>query len=64
MTALAAYTLFGLDALGNELEEPFSLGANALPINALTEVIEIDLKEALSETDIPPSPQPKDYVLM
>lgn len=64
VTALAAYTLFGLDALGNELEEPFSLGANALPINALTEVIEIDLKEALSETDIPPSPQPKDYVLM
>lgn len=64
VTALAAYTLFGLDALGNELEEPFSLGANALPINALTEVIEIDLKEALSETDIPPSPLPKDYVLM
>jgi len=64
VTALAAYTLFGLDALGNELEEPFSLGANALPINALTEVIEIDLKEALNETNIPPSPLPKDYVLM
>ena len=64
VTALAAYTLFGLDALGNELEEPFSLGANALPINALTEVIEIDLKEALNETNIPPSPQPKDFVLM
>ncbi len=64
VTALAAYTLFGLDALGNELEEPFSLGANALPINALTEVIEIDLQEALNETNIPPSPLPKDYVLM
>lgn len=64
VTALAAYTLFGLDALGNELEEPFSLGANALPINALTDLIEIDLKEALHETEIPPSPQPKDYVLM
>lgn len=64
VTALAAYTLFGLDALGNELEEPFSLGANALPINALTEVIEIDLKEALQETDIQPSPLPKDFVLM
>ncbi|MFQ6403670.1 bestrophin family protein [Methylophilus sp. 'Pure River'] len=64
VTALAAYTLFGLDALGNELEEPFSLGANALPINALTDMIEIDLKEALRESDIPPSPQPKDFVLM
>lgn len=64
VTALVAYTLFGLDALGNELEEPFSLGANALPINALTEVIEIDLKEALNEIYIPPSPLPKDFVLM
>ena len=64
VTALAAYTLFGLDALGNELEEPFSLGANALPINALTDVIEIDLREALGEKDIPPLPIPKDFVLM
>jgi ion channel-forming bestrophin family protein len=64
VTALAAYTLFGLDALGNELEEPFSLGANALPINALTDVIEIDLREALGEKDIPPLPTPKDFVLM
>lgn len=64
VTALAAYTLFGLDALGNELEEPFSLGANALPINALTDVIEIDLREALGEKDIPPLPTPRDFVLM
>jgi len=30
----------------------------------LTDMIEIDLKEALRESDIPPSPQPKDFVLM
>lgn len=64
VTALAAYTLFGLDALGNELEEPFSLEVNALPINALTEMIAIDFKEALGESAIPPVPSPKDFVLM
>lgn len=64
VTALAAYTFFGLDALGNELEEPFAMGANALPISALADVIEIETKEALGDTDIPPLPTPKDFVLM
>lgn len=64
VTALAAYTLFGLDALGNELEEPFSQLNNALPINALTEMIEIDIKETLGDDDAPPLPIAHDYLLM
>lgn len=64
VTALAAYTLFGLDALGNELEEPFAPIANALPINALTEIIDIELREALGESDLPTLPTPKEFVWM
>jgi ion channel-forming bestrophin family protein len=64
VTALAAYTLFGLDALGNELEEPFAPIANALPINALTDLIEIELREALGDEVLPASPMPKEFVLM
>lgn len=64
VTALAAYTLFGLDALGNELEEPFSQLNNALPINALTEMIEIDIKETLGDDNAPPLPIAHDYLLM
>ncbi|MFQ6333833.1 bestrophin family protein [Methylophilus sp. 3sh_L] len=64
VTALAAYTLFGLDALGNELEEPFAPIANALPINALTEIIDIELREALGQHDLPDLPIPKEFVLM
>ncbi|MFD0928853.1 bestrophin family protein [Methylophilus glucosoxydans] len=64
VTALAAYTLFGLDALGNELEEPFAPIANALPINALTEVIDIELMEALGQSDLPALPTAKEFVLM
>jgi putative membrane protein len=64
VTALAAYTLFGLDALGNQLEEPFAPIANALPINALTEIIDIELREALGQHDLPALPIPKEFVLM
>ncbi|WP_029147725.1 bestrophin family protein [Methylophilus sp. 5] len=64
VTALAAYTLFGLDALGNELEEPFAPIANALPINALTEMIELELREALGDETLPAPPVAKEFVLM
>lgn len=51
--AVIAYTFFGLDALSEELEEPFGLAANQLPLTALSRTIEINLREALGETDIP-----------
>lgn len=63
VTMLIAYTFFGLDALGDELEEPFGLGPNDLAINALAAVIENDLREALGEKDLPPLPQPVGFVL-
>ncbi|MDE1147630.1 MAG: bestrophin family protein [Azospirillaceae bacterium] len=63
-TALVAYTFFGLDALGDELEEPFGTLPNDLPIEALADTIEINLREALGETDLPPLPTPRDHLLM
>ena len=63
-TALVANAFFGLDSLGDELEEPFGPGENDLPIGALADNIEISLREALGETDLPPAPAPQDYVLM
>ena len=56
--AVIAYTFFGLDALSEELEEPFGLAANQLPLTALSRTIEINLREALGETDIPPDIAP------
>lgn len=61
--AMIAYAFFGLDALGDELEEPFGLSPNDLPIATLAEIIEINLREALGDTDLPPLPEPVDYVL-
>ncbi|MFS2324941.1 bestrophin family protein [Brucella sp. H1_1004] len=63
-TTLVAYTFFGLDALGDELEEPFGTLPNDLPIGAIADTVEINLREALGETDLPDLPQPRGYLLM
>ncbi len=60
---LVAYTFFGLDALGEELEEPFGLMPNDLPISAYAIAVEIHLRAAMGETDLPQMPVPQDYVL-
>lgn len=59
-----AYTFFGLDALGDELEMPFGTMPNALPIVAISKSIEITLREALGERDLPEMPIPIKSVLL
>lgn len=64
VVGLISYTFFGLDALGDEIEEPFGLLPNDLPLDSICRRIEIDLRAALGETDLPSMPQPVDYCLM
>jgi putative membrane protein len=64
VVALVAYTFFGLDALGDEIEEPFGLLLNDLPLDAICRVLERDVRLALGETELPPLRQPVDYCLM
>ncbi len=54
VVAIVAYTFFGLDALGDEIEEPFGLSPNDLPLDAICRAIEIDLRDALGDPDLPP----------
>ncbi len=63
VAGLVSYTFFGLDALGDEIEEPFGTSPNDLPLAAISRSIEIDLREALGETDLPNPLLPKDYYL-
>jgi putative membrane protein len=63
VVAITAYTFFGLDALGDELEEPFGLTDNDLPLNAMVRTIEIDLLESLGVSDLPPPLLPENYRL-
>lgn len=63
VVGVVAYTFFGLDAIGDEIEEPFGLTSNDLPLTALSYGVEISLRELLGETDLPPQPQPVDFFL-
>lgn len=63
ITLVLAYSFLGLDALGEELETPFSTESNSLPLDALTRIIEIAVAEALHEP-LPTPLQPQDYVLL
>jgi putative membrane protein len=63
VVAIVAYTFFGLDALGDEIEEPFGTSANDLPLAAICRTIEINLRESLDEENIPAPFKPVDYHL-
>lgn len=63
VVAIVAYTFFGLDALGDELEEPFGVDNNDLPLDAFCRAMEISLCQALGETELPPPLLPVDYRL-
>ncbi len=60
---IVAYTFFGLDALSEELEQPFGLAANDLPLSAFTRSTEIDLLAALGEKELSDPIQAKEYRL-
>ena len=49
VVAMIAFAFFGLDAIGDEIEEPFGEDANDLPLNAITGMIEVNLRDRLGE---------------
>lgn len=63
VVAIVAYTFFGLDALGDEIEEPFGLAPNDLPLDAICRAIEINLLESLGADDVPAPLAPINYCL-
>ncbi len=60
---LIAYSFFGLDALGEELEDPFGDWPNALPTHTYATGIERHLRRAMGEDDLPDWPEEKDFIL-
>src|SRR6185436_19518953 len=60
VVAIVAYTFFGLDALGDEIEEPFGMADNHLPLDAMCREIEVNLLETLGASDLPPPLEPVD----
>ncbi len=63
VVAIIAYAFFGLDAVGEEIEEPFGMDINDLPLSTLCRMIEINLRQTLGEQDVPEVLRPVDGVL-
>ncbi len=57
VVVLIAYAFLGLDAVGDELEQPFGLEDNDLPLEAISRTIEVNLRQALGETELPRLPE-------
>lgn len=61
---IVAYAFLGLDAVGDEIEDPFGTDPNDLPLSALARTIEINLRQSLGETRLPAKVEPVDGVLL
>lgn len=64
VVGIVAYTFFGLDALGDEIEEPFGNLPNDLALDAICRAIEINLRDALGEEHALMPLKPVNYCLM
>lgn len=60
---LVSYALYGLDAIGDEIENPFGLDDHDLPLTAMSTMIEVNVRDQLGETDLPELKKPVDTVL-
>ena len=60
---IVAYAFYALDAVGTEIENPFGYDANDLPLATLSRMIEVNLRQRLGETELPPLLQPVDGLL-
>jgi putative membrane protein len=64
VVGIVAYTFFGLDALGDEIEEPFGNSPNDLALEAICRSIEINLRESVGDNHGLVALAPVDYCLM
>ncbi len=60
---LITYAFYGLDAIGDEIEDPFGYDDNDLPLSTLSRMIEVNLRQRLGETKLPPMLGPEDGIL-
>ena len=53
-----------MEQIGEYSENPFDNAVNDIPITTICRNIEIDLKEMLGETELPPRLQPEHDILL
>jgi putative membrane protein len=63
-TVLVSWVFHTMERIGEASENPFEGGPNDVPITSLARTIEIDLREMLDETEIPPKIESKNNILL
>lgn len=63
LSMVLAYAFFGLDVLGEQMEDPFGTEPNDLPLDAITRTVEIELLARLGVQPLPEPLQPRHYQL-
>ena len=61
---LVSYGFLGLDAIGDEIEEPFGKDPNDLPLTSFCVMLERECRHRLGESELPAPVKPIDHVLM
>ncbi|RYU96148.1 bestrophin family protein [Emticicia agri] len=61
---VVSWVFMSMEKVGESTENPFEGGANDIPITSMSRTIEIDLREMLDETELPPPIQPLHNILM
>ncbi len=62
-STLVCWVFTLMEGIGDSSEDPFERSMNDVPMNALCRTIEIDLRQMLAETELPPKEEAIDNVL-
>jgi len=60
---LISWVFITMEIVGDNSEDPFENFINDVPMTAFCRTIEIDLREMLGETDLPPKIKPENDIL-
>jgi len=63
-SVLISWMYTSLERVGESTEHPFAGSANDVPISQLCRTAEIELREMLGETDLPPPLEPRNNIVL
>jgi ion channel-forming bestrophin family protein len=63
-SVLICWVFTSLEQVGESTENPFEGNANDVPISQMSRTVEIDIREMLGETDLPPALQPQNNIIL
>lgn len=63
-SVLISWVFTSLEQVGESTENPFEGSANDVPISQMSRAVEIDIREMLGETNLPPVLQPQNDIVL